>query len=299
LLALQCVIAPEQSRLIVKLPSVALFGIKHWSSSELPCCRVGSDSTSGLMLEWSDALRNAKVVDGCLIMPPGVGESLPAPLRGSLFVRQCYERLWQKELKPMLDAAARGACVITGTPGIGKSKFAMFIIKELAAANKLVYYQSSTYSGPVWRRWDFSSSPPSASFITDCAQCQGMYTLWLQHLAMPEVPRMLMGILCRQQACGCLVLFLLSCSVEVTEASPVTRACICLKVFMAAPDTKASMPDPLQANCRNATDDWLKPTTWLIIDGPLPAGLQYDGLCNSVVLSSPNDTNLHQYLKGE
>lgn len=102
---------------------------------------------------------------------------MPDALKGSVFVRPCYKMLWQKKLQPMLGPGEPSACVITGTPGIGKSKFAVWLMKQLAAEGRLVYYQTRTEAGTAWHKWDYSNSQISASFISDNRVCHGMYPL--------------------------------------------------------------------------------------------------------------------------
>lgn len=119
-------------------PSLAMTIIVHLFSCHCPRFNAGCVKASHAMQEWGAALEGAVVVDRCLPIAPGMGQGLPDALKGPLFVRPCYEKLWQKELKPMLGPGEPSACVTTcactGTSGISKNKFAVWIMKQLAAA---------------------------------------------------------------------------------------------------------------------------------------------------------------------
>ena len=54
---------------------------------------------------------------------------LPAPLRTSIFIRKCYRRILRRITE---DRAGCTHTVVTGTPGIGKSAFALLLICHLA-----------------------------------------------------------------------------------------------------------------------------------------------------------------------
>lgn len=59
------------------------------------------------------------------------GASYLSPLTDKLYVREDYVGMWE-ELKNSLDDAGVRRFVITGTPGVGKSMFGLFVLYQLA-----------------------------------------------------------------------------------------------------------------------------------------------------------------------
>ena len=61
--------------------------------------------------------------------------------RGQLYVRSHYERLWA--LVRDLQQTGTRRLVVTGNPGIGKSCFGLYMLRELALLGKTVVWQRS------------------------------------------------------------------------------------------------------------------------------------------------------------
>lgn len=110
---------------------------------------------------WAQQLVDGQEDDGCLRQPPRQPEGVPPELRDSLYIRPCYRRLYNllwtscsKEKKHPLGF------VVTGTPGIGKSAFALYLIKQLGSRQQIVYYEYQ--EARAWRRIKFDFSGPQA-----------------------------------------------------------------------------------------------------------------------------------------
>ena len=64
-----------------------------------------------------------------------------ADLRGQLYVRVHYEKLWA--IIHNLQQTGMRRLVVTGNPGIGKSCFGLYMLHELALLGKTVVWQRS------------------------------------------------------------------------------------------------------------------------------------------------------------
>jgi len=61
--------------------------------------------------------------------------------RGKLFIRSCYEKLWDT-VQGLVESGTR-RILITGNPGIGKSCFGLYALRMLAVKRAIVVWQRS------------------------------------------------------------------------------------------------------------------------------------------------------------
>lgn len=83
---------------------------------------------------------------------------LPPQLRDSLYIRRSYRRLFNLLWTSCSNAAHPLGFVVTGTPGIGKSAFALYLIQQLGSKQQIVFYEYQEWRS--WRRIKFDFSGP-------------------------------------------------------------------------------------------------------------------------------------------
>lgn len=120
----------------------------------VPCTAVRRDVAA-----FARVLREAKTDDGFLTLPEGVffpGTTLPCE---SIMLRDAYVRMWDLIKDETLAGRTLG-WVVTGTPGIGKSTLALYIMYCLALLVAIFVYEFT---------WD-SSRPSRVRVLFDFSQ---------------------------------------------------------------------------------------------------------------------------------
>lgn len=107
--------------------------------------------------KWAHQLRHMQETGPCLSQP-ACQPNLPPQLRGSLYIRRSYRKLYEllwRESRCGKPGQQRGF-VVTGTPGIGKSAFALYMIQQLGREGQIVFYQhQDDNEQTVWLKLDF------------------------------------------------------------------------------------------------------------------------------------------------
>jgi hypothetical protein len=108
---------------------------------------------------WAQQLVNTQEEDGCLRLPASHPVSLPPQLRNSLYIRRSYRKLFDLLWNICNQATTphqRPGFVVTGTPGIGKSVFALYLIQQLGKQRQIVFYEYQDKSSRRRLKFDFS-----------------------------------------------------------------------------------------------------------------------------------------------
>lgn len=153
---------PSLQEMLNAMQEPALYALTMLSSlycndadPPLPLLHAGAvnnelDRWTRLLLQTSESAPYIDVTSG------GRYYQLPDQLTQPVYVRRCYKRIYVKLIACDIELEVLHGLVLTGTPGIGKSVFAVYIIWRLALAKQIVYYQYKLPGGEVETyRWDF------------------------------------------------------------------------------------------------------------------------------------------------
>lgn len=88
------------------------------------------------VIKFLTTLSSVDEVDGFLSPPEGTGWFGQTRLHYPVYIRNCYKGLWVEVKK--LEADMNPRVVITGNPGIGKTHFLLYILRELLQAGRKV-----------------------------------------------------------------------------------------------------------------------------------------------------------------
>lgn len=101
------------------------------------------------LVEWATQLLTTQEKNGCL-HPPASALDFPDWLQTPIYVRSCYRKLSGQLLNRVQSAQRPLGFIVTGTPGIGKTVAALFLIQQLGLQRKLVCYEY-----PEESSWDY------------------------------------------------------------------------------------------------------------------------------------------------
>jgi hypothetical protein len=232
---------------------------------------------------WAQELKNMQETGNCLSQP-ACQPDLPPQLRSSLYIRRSYRKLydllWHKCKGG--EAGKQRGFVVTGTPGIGKSAFALYLIQQLGRKGQIVFYkhQDDSSGQSVWLKFDFRDPDHVVAKRTllSLPIPDGEHT-WLH-----------MGV---NKCCAVMCSVTLLHSLAYLTFSVTT----CVSALVCHPAFGPFAPSITLVCCRFA-GDMRSNLAWLIIEGP-PPKLEFAGNTKTVVLSSPNYGNFHTWLKGK
>jgi hypothetical protein len=108
---------------------------------------------------WAQQLVDTQEDNCCLHVPTNQPMNLPPQLRNSLYVRRSYRKLYDLLWDTCSKAVTpnqRPGFVLTGTPGIGKSAFALYLIQQLGKQHQIVFYEYADESSRRRLKFDFS-----------------------------------------------------------------------------------------------------------------------------------------------
>jgi Mrp family chromosome partitioning ATPase len=87
--------------------------------------------------KYAAFIARVDTASGVIQIPPELRDRLPPGLRKSIVIRECYRTVLKK-----LEALGNNfAVVLSGTPGIGKSAFAVLLLHHLAGQGAQVAYR--------------------------------------------------------------------------------------------------------------------------------------------------------------
>jgi hypothetical protein len=92
--------------------------------------------------KYAEYIAQVDIDSGVIQIPPELREEMPPGLRDSIVIRECY-RTVLKKLEALGD---NFAVVLSGTPGIGKSAFAVLLLHVLAKQGAQVAYRCACTS---------------------------------------------------------------------------------------------------------------------------------------------------------
>jgi hypothetical protein len=92
---------------------------------------------------WAQELINLQEEDCCLHQPACQPVDLPPQLRHSLYIRHSYRKLFELVWDKCKGGKAgeQLGFIVTGTPGIGKSAFALYLVQQLGMRRQIVCYE--------------------------------------------------------------------------------------------------------------------------------------------------------------
>lgn len=93
--------------------------------------------------KYAEFIAQADTASGVIQIPPELREGLPPGLRDSIVIRECYRTV----LKKLEVLGNNFAVILSGTPGIGKSAFAVLLLHRLAKQGAQVAYRCA-YTSP-------------------------------------------------------------------------------------------------------------------------------------------------------
>jgi hypothetical protein len=111
---------------------------------------------------WAQQLVDTQEEDGCLHVPTNQPMNLSPQLRNSLYVRRSYRKLYDllwDTCNKAVTPYQRPGFVVTGTPGIGKSAFALYLIQQLGKQRQIVFYEYQDKSSRRRLKFDFRQRP--------------------------------------------------------------------------------------------------------------------------------------------
>jgi hypothetical protein len=132
-------------------------GFSGLALSTLPSHAARADKDLGC---WAQQLVDTQEVDGCLRQPASQPAGLPPQLRGSLYNRRSYRRMFDLLWASRSNEGQQPGFVVTGTPGTGKSAFALYLIQQLGIEQQTVFYEYEEERR--WCRIKFDFSGPQA-----------------------------------------------------------------------------------------------------------------------------------------
>eukprot|EP00878_Enallax_costatus_P008406 GHUV01008787.1.p1 GENE.GHUV01008787.1~~GHUV01008787.1.p1 ORF type:complete len:358 (+),score=92.39 GHUV01008787.1:492-1565(+) len=118
---------------------------------------AAADAVEAELSRWTRLLlqtpENARCID---LTSGGPYYQLPNLLTQPVYLRKCYKPIFDGLFGCDVQSRKQRGLVLTGTPGIGKSVFAVYIIWRLAQVRQVVFYQYGMLGGNIAAyRWDF------------------------------------------------------------------------------------------------------------------------------------------------
>ncbi|GAQ92402.1 hypothetical protein KFL_010070020 [Klebsormidium nitens] len=127
----------KEAALEQRLIALAQAEVENLKPQQTPAAGVPDPAVLERLQKYAEFIAQADTASGVIQIPPELREGLPPGLRDSIVIRECYRTV----LKKLEVLGNNFAVILSGTPGIGKSAFAVLLLHWFAKQGAQVAYR--------------------------------------------------------------------------------------------------------------------------------------------------------------